>query len=273
MKSEKPNLFIVGVARAGTTSWHSYLKQHPEVFMSEEQRPNYFGDNQHRNDEYYNTEEKYLSLFKRVNGEKVIGESSHLFPMLTAPKEIKEFNPNSKIIIILRNPVEVIRSSVDVVDKVSTREFFTLLRRLLYFDNLKRWIDVFGKNKVHIMIFEDFVKNQKEEYYKVCDFLGIDKKFVPEFKRNNYAYKVHYPFWANPFFYLYARLPISIRGKVKDMFRTKREKIWDGIRKIEQGHEERTILSGYEKEQFLELFRIQINKTEELIGRKLDIWK
>ena len=114
--NKKPNLFVVGVARAGTSSWHNYFKQHPDIFMSEEQRPNFFGEYDDVNRKYFDAEEKYLDLFKDVKNEKVIGESSHLFGSLNAPREIKKFNPNSKIIVILRNPVDVLRS-----DRKSTR--------------------------------------------------------------------------------------------------------------------------------------------------------
>ena len=58
--------------------------------MSVEQRPNFFGDFKDTNSEYFNTEEKYLSLFKKVKGEKFIGESSHLFGYLKAPQPGKE---------------------------------------------------------------------------------------------------------------------------------------------------------------------------------------
>ena len=68
------------------------------------------------------------------------------------------------------------------------------LKELLYYDNLKRWINIFGEDNVHIIIFDDFVKDVEKEYKKVCDFLEIDNKFKPEFKKLNYFYELKYPF-------------------------------------------------------------------------------
>ena len=94
MSQKKPNLFIVGCGRSGTTSFYEYLRQHPQVFMSEVKGPNFFGEEPNPSfPEFFKNENNYLSLFKEVKNEKILGEASHLFSSESAPKQIKIFNP------------------------------------------------------------------------------------------------------------------------------------------------------------------------------------
>lgn len=274
-KIKKPNLFVVGVARAGTSSWHDYLKQHPEVFMSEEQRPNFFGENKDTNAEYFNTEEKYLFLFKDVKNQKIIGESSHLFGSLNAPIQIKEFNPASKIIIILRSPIDILRSAIDAAGGYTdVGSLIFTFKELLYSNNLKRWIDTFGKNNVHVIIFDDYVKDIKKEYQKVCDFLGIDNKFQPEFKHLHYSSVANYPFFMKFLLFIWNRLPFPLRLRIKINLGENRKKIQGYYRKIDNHRKIESIINESDKKEIQKAFFLkEIEKTEKLLNRKLDIWK
>jgi len=74
-----PNLFIVGAPKAGTTSLHEYLKKIPGVFMSEVKEPYYFCKKAVPDYSYaiiVRDKKKYLNLFKKVNDEKIVGESN-----------------------------------------------------------------------------------------------------------------------------------------------------------------------------------------------------
>ena len=111
-KNKRPNLFIVGAPKCGTSSLHYHLSKHPEIYMSRYKEPHFFGKDLTRlNKIFYTNEKEYLSLFNIVKEEKIIGESSpqYLYSY-SAPREIKEFNPESKIIILLRNPINMIYS-------------------------------------------------------------------------------------------------------------------------------------------------------------------
>ena len=190
----KPNFFIVGVARAGTSGWYNYLAQHPEVFMSPEQRANYFGDLPDDNARYFDTEEKYMWLFKNVKEEKVIGEASHYFGSEIAPKQIKAFNHKAKILIILRNPIDVLRSVMDSGGVINQQAIDFTFKELCYQHNVSRWIKFFGVKNVKILIFEEFKKNPEKAYKQVCGFLKIDNTFKPNLAKINFSYNVNYPF-------------------------------------------------------------------------------
>jgi len=130
-----PNFFLVGAAKAGTTSVYNYLSQHPEVYLSPVKEPNHFctdvdptklrqqakeriaaqdlegflnsGMNGTLHRAYITNRQQYLSLFSKVKSEKAIGEASvsYLYSS-TASEEIFKFNPAAKIIIVLRNPTK-----------------------------------------------------------------------------------------------------------------------------------------------------------------------
>ncbi|HDN58998.1 MAG TPA: sulfotransferase [Candidatus Marinimicrobia bacterium] len=125
-----PNFFIVGAAKAGTTSIYNYLKSHPDVYMSPVKEPNFFSKDidpsKFRKDykrepliikDENNIPDKhvafikdfnsYKALFKNAKGFKAIGEAStsYLYSEVAAV-EIRKHIPDAKIIISLRNPID-----------------------------------------------------------------------------------------------------------------------------------------------------------------------
>jgi hypothetical protein len=118
MRTEKPNLFIAGAAKSGTTSLCKYLSQHPEIFLCYPKEPRYFsskyknfphnGPGDYVADNFTIKEEsKYIDLFKSIKHEKIIGEASldYLY-FSNSAYDIKKYSPNAKVIIILRNPID-----------------------------------------------------------------------------------------------------------------------------------------------------------------------
>jgi hypothetical protein len=133
----KPNFFIAGTVKAGTTSLYHYLDQHPQVFMSPIKEPSYFATElrpenfapsfqpqilREREEvrRYLNGPmsekrfggpvvewEDYLKLFRNVRGEKAVGEASvsYLWSS-TAARNIAERIPGARIVLMLRDPAE-----------------------------------------------------------------------------------------------------------------------------------------------------------------------
>lgn len=139
----KPNLFIVGMPKSGTTALHNLLSQHPEVFMSSLKEPNYFcfdmkrdaqlfiKTNPHplRNTAYKirfpcPTEEQYLRLFENSAGFKIRGESSvRYIRSKEAPKNMWKFSPGCKVLVIFREPIAFLRSLHNQTGKIRVREY------------------------------------------------------------------------------------------------------------------------------------------------------
>ncbi len=207
--NKSPNFFIVGAAKSGTSSLWKYLKENQEVFMPDDElykEPSYFSISFELGIDWY------LDFFKKANPQihKVIGEASTSY--LTHPEaaqRIYEFNRQSKIIIILRNPAERAYSLYrwmvqDGYEYAGTFERALILenKRInkkipnyyepeyyynylyfnsgLYYEQVKRYLDLFG-NSVLIVKFDDFKNDLKTQYKRVCHFLGVQENvFTPE---------------------------------------------------------------------------------------------
>ena len=130
---KKPNFFLVGAAKSGTTTLSKMLEAHPEVYLSPIKEPNYFSKDilpekfepVYRKNTFFadktyfsqkplkkvhlsfvREEKEYMALFEDAGNEKAIGEcsTSYLYSS-EAAEEIRKFQPDAKIIVILRNPV------------------------------------------------------------------------------------------------------------------------------------------------------------------------
>jgi len=218
-----PNLFVVGKPKSGTTAIHYLLAQHPEIYMSPFKEPLFFCkdiiqeiSSYRQGKTYFPYKEKsdYLSLFQAADNEKIIGESSpqYLYSKVAADK-IYNFNPDSKIIIILREPIDFLYSlyshliadgGEDITDFETAialekqrkegkhipcgccypgRVFYS--ERVKYLEQVKRYFKVFDKSKVGIYIYEDFRENNKIFYKAVLEFLEVRTNFVPDFAKVN----------------------------------------------------------------------------------------
>lgn len=214
----KPDLFIVGASKSGTTTLYRFLKQHPDIFMSELKEPRFFCKDRITESEKFRrenrknlikkwnfypilTEKDYLDLFTGWENEKITGEASPQYlNSKVAAKEIRKFNPNAKIIIMLRNPVDwmyashsqALKSGFETVSnfkkaleleeerKKGNLPKLSLLvhpMRLLYFEGakfaeqVKRYMDVFDRKQIKMIIFDDFRKDNAKVYREVLKFL------------------------------------------------------------------------------------------------------
>jgi hypothetical protein len=206
----KPNLFIVGAPRCGTTSLWSYLKDHPDIFMSAEKEL-YFFDSDLRPAGWRGpSPDQYLANFSAAGGRKIIGEATPSYLRSErAPKEIKAFNPAAQIIIMLRNPVDVMHSlhSSALYSPEPVTDFEAAVEadarrsgpeRIGYHEftdfpkQVRRYFDLFGRANVHIIIFDDLKENPGSAYRNTLRFLKVDEGFVPEFTIVNANASVRY---------------------------------------------------------------------------------
>lgn len=178
--TQKPNFFIVGAPKAGTTFLSYYLSQHPDIFMSEVKEPNYFSRIQKQGPSIvYDDEDKYLQLFTKSKGESIIGEASTTYLYFKGTEDrIYNFNKEARILISLRNPVERAYSHYLMDRDKYGREKYPVNKVLLdekyipmygfhgelvnpyiypskYFNHVRRYIKKFGRKKVKILLFEE----------------------------------------------------------------------------------------------------------------------
>ncbi len=203
-----PDFFIAGAARSGTTSMFTVLKQHPEIFVSVLKEPHYFGSDLPRQPHTVRDREVYLSFFADAAEWQKTGEGSVWYLLSKqAAAEIKERCPDARILIMLRNPVDMIgslhslylRTGNEELDDVeaaiaaeSDRRRGLSIPRAAYFPEgliyteaatytakVRRFLDAFGAAAVKIVIFDDFVADGPAVYRDTLSFLGVDPEFEP----------------------------------------------------------------------------------------------
>jgi hypothetical protein len=199
---KRPDFLIVGAFKAGTTALYEYLRAHPQVFMSVPKEPMYFG--QDLTPRYRRmTEDEYVALFRTAGADQKAGEASpwYLYSS-TAAREIHEFNPDARIIIMLRNPVDVMYSQHSQLvfnrredltdfeqalaaedDRLAGRripadairpEALYYRRSVRFAEQVRRYLDVFGSDRVHFVVFDDLVADPRAVYRSTLEFLGVD---------------------------------------------------------------------------------------------------
>lgn len=190
-----PNFFIVGAARAGTTSMWEYLRRHPDIYMATLKEPHFFSDFRPSYMPYVSDEQEYLRLFQGARGEKVLGEASPSYlSSPVAPRRIKTTTPEAKILIMLREPVSAAYSHYWhwVRYGHEDRDFLTVVREGLserknfivvrghYPTSVRRYLDLFSPN-VLVLVFEEFAQNVRGHVRRVLEFLSVDEDYAEYF--------------------------------------------------------------------------------------------
>lgn len=197
-----PNFFIVGAAKSGTTSLHNYLDKHPKISMSKIKEPQFFSRVLVSDDDPIKPvrdEKKYLELFDITEETKILGESTaNYLPDPKAAYLIKKFNPDSKILITLRNPItrtysayynfvkkpekhgnffEQVKNEIRLMKNGKKPEYM-IVGNSLYYENVKRYLEIFGSKNVKIIFFEEWQRNLDKTINEILFFLGIkDSEF------------------------------------------------------------------------------------------------
>ena len=190
-----PNLFVVGAAKAGTTSLHRYLSASPDVFMSVTKEPHFFSSVDARGTwTIVKDQDQYLSLFSARESEIYAGESSPSYLWDPgAAERIHRASPDARILMLLRDPVRRAHSHylMDVREGLVEGDFLQAVRRDyerqdkgwgtshlyvelgLYADAITRYQDLFGAESVLVLVFEEFIKDPGTSLTSVARFLGL----------------------------------------------------------------------------------------------------
>jgi hypothetical protein len=188
-----PNFLIIGELKAGTTSLHAYLRQHPAVFMPALKEPRYFSFNpvwhsdQPRSVSPIRTPEEYAALFAGVTHEVAIGEASPSYlPSRYAAERIREVIPTARLIASIRNPVDRVYSSYLMKARAGRASGpFVVSASLVQhgpFANLQHYLAIFPREQLKVLLFDDLVADAAAVVRDVLGFLGVDDAFVPDLR-------------------------------------------------------------------------------------------
>jgi Sulfotransferase domain len=205
-----PSLFLLGAAKSATTSLHFWLNAHPDVFMSRPKEPFFFEAEYDRGAEFYFR--KYFSGWggQRIVGES---RHRNLY-LPFVPRRIHRFNPAAKLLVVLRNPVgraishwwhyrsrqmeplslsealcadlERIKAGHKFESEADATRYSKLIYKDLrsphrtyldsgyYAEQIERYVDLFGIDRLHVVFFEELIAGQHTVMNGIFRFLGVD---------------------------------------------------------------------------------------------------
>jgi len=282
----EPNFFIVGAPKSATTNMSYYLKQHPQVFMPENLEPYYFArldipENYQR--EIISDKKKYLDLYKKATNHKAAGESSPVYLYCPhAAEDIRTQFPNSRIIISLRNPIEITDSQyyslkfmkfnasrsfdeiLDVDEKQIERDEFHIDNLLIagfYTKHIKRFQKIFPEDRIKIVIFEEYIKNIIPTINSILKFLDINESTIfseqPKGAFREPRNSITKSLLENSVFrkIVQKTIPTVPRQKVGERFFVKES--------------QKPSMNKYQRERLKKIFQQDVKDLEDLLGRKL----
>ena len=293
----KPNLFIIGAAKSGTTSLHNYLNQHPNIFMCNPKEPHFLINKEigvGRIPVGITKKSEYEDLFIEGRDKKYRGESSVMYlmyPEIVIPKIKNKYFANTKIIIMLRNPVERAYSGFHHVKRYNVKENiqdFTEAWKLseeryfnqkdmtpasryqelgLYYNQVKLYLKEFQDN-LHIIIYDDYKSDFKSEMNKVFDFLEVENIEIDAEKR----YMVGGWQWENEKMKSLMMNKNRLKSTVKMIIPFKG--LRKLIRKIIQKKNSVEVKKITEKERIMlkNFYKIDVKKLSVLLNKNLNFW-
>ncbi len=289
----RPDFFIVGAPKCGTTAMDQYLGAHPQIFMPDRKESHFFGsDLEIRYDRL--TEEEYLSYFRQAGDALRAGESSVFYLVSrNAAAEIRAFSPDARVLIMLRDPVEVLHSMHSQVvymgmenlqdfaaalaaelDRKAHRNIPDSLRvgqalhyrdLVRYTDQVRRYLDAFGRERVHVIVFDDFKADTAREYRRTLEFLGVDAEFAPPFDAVNANKRVRSGWMQRLVF----NNPLTRTYRVRRFIP---EAIRNGVRNLITVREPRPPMDPELRSRLQAEFAPEVERLSELLQRDLTHW-
>jgi len=296
----KPDFFIVGAPRCGTTALHRYLADHPQIFLDRNRKEiHYFGSDLHHDGRVRRyTQEEYLRLFAHAPTGARVGEGSvTYFCSQKAASEIREFNPSAKIIIMLRDPVEMMYSQHGLLvfmghenltdfetalnaeeerklgrnlpDRFFMREWVFYRHVARFAEHVSRYFDVFGRENVHVIIFDDFVKDTASVYADTLRFLDVNPEFRTSFRPVN-----AHPLPRSQLFQSFLnRQPAILRTLAVALLGERLFlRSWATVRGLNTARRPRPPLDPDFRARLAAEFRPEVERLSELLGRDLTSW-
>lgn len=261
--------------KCGTTSLYKYLNFHSDIHMSSNKEPGFFCDWCQR------TEEWYESLYPNTvdTGQKLGEASTHYskFPIYSnVPDNIHEYNPDIKIIYLVRHPVSRILShykynrsknkeSKTLEECISLNKRNPYIAYSRYATQLKQYTRLFPRRQMLVVQSENLRHDRSNQIRSILSFIGVDP-IVPanakkEFnsstgvtKRNRVADFVAQSSWIHT---LYASIPSALRDKLKPLYRS---------------NVPSPSLSEKQRAELLDYFKPEIEWLREYTGQQFDHW-
>jgi len=300
---KRPNFFIVGAPKCGTSSLTRYLTQHPDIAMATEQEPHFFStDLTYTAIARRYSWDDYLGLFAETGAARCLGEKTPFYLLSkVAAANIREACPEARIIIMLRNPVDMMHSlhshllyngDEDIssfeaaleaeADRRQGRRLSTFVpfheivfyRAIAaYTDQVQRYFDVFGRERVLVIIFDDLKRDPKEEYLRTIRFLGVEANGLPEFTIVNANKRRRSRLFRTVQRHVIPSLPGPVRGLVHRLMSPEaRRRLLRTVNRWNTVNQPRPPMAPATRARLQTEFRDEIERLSALLDRDLTHW-
>lgn len=289
----KPNFFIIGAPKCGTTSLAAYLADHPNVYMSPIKEPHFFNTDMRWHDINVPDKSAYMRLFSdATSAHLAVGEASttYLFSRQAVPN-ILEFNSESKFIVMIRNPVDLAYAlhsellwnhNEDVQDFAEAWQLQDARVRgehlprtcllpewLQYRDvckiggQLDRVYSHVPRERVHVISQDALAREPRQVYLGVLQFLGLDDDGKRHFTVHNQSKRARWQYIAN-----IVDTVCRIKHKVETHigFKT-RFGLLAQVQRLNKKPHRRTPLSPALKAQLVSEFRDDVEFLSKIVGQ------
>lgn len=297
----KPNLFIVGAPKSGTTALYYYLRAHPQIFLPERKEPVFFCRDLYARNRTPGTLADYLRIYETADSQCLwVGEASTIYLYSqVAIQNIHEFNPQARIICCFRNPVDAshafhsemyYRFSEDVADfeeawrlqearsqglhipPLCGVEPLLQYRQLMSFPSqLERVYEYFPPEQVKIVLFDDLMADTPGVYQDILKFLGLPSDGRQYFTRENQNREWKWE-WLG---HMLVKPPAMIRWPVrlyKRIFHLSEVPLRDRLIRRNSTPVERPRLRPEFRAELTAEYADDVNRLARLIGRDLSHW-
>lgn len=296
--SRIPDFFILGAPKCGTSALDQYLSEHPRIFMCEKEL-SYFATD-FPNHRLTRTFDDYLKLFVNAPADTLaIGEGTFCYLYSQeAAAQIYALNPRAKVIAMLRNPIDLVHSfhsqltynaeeDVDLATALQLEPVrlqgeqipphcqtaamlqYTAVAKLG--EQVERLYEIFPAENIKLILFDDFRKNVQAVYDDVLDFLGVPSDSRTKFPVVNQN-KRHTIGWLGKFTEQPPRPLVVAARLLKRALGLKTLGIISRLRKFNVREESREPMSDDLRKYLANVFRDDVEKLSERVGRDLSHW-
>ena len=183
-----PTFVVIGAMKSGTTSMARALRAHPEVFLAKVKEVRFFTRHYDLGTDWYRAH------FAGADGAVAVGEATPSYLADPAvPARMADDIPEARLVAMLRNPVDRAyshywmnralggekRGFSDAVEAESRGEGSPYLGMGRYREQLERFSSRFGRDRLLVLVFEDFARDPGPPFSEVCRFVGIDDRPRP----------------------------------------------------------------------------------------------
>ncbi len=295
--TRRPDLFIVGAPKCGTTAMTRYLEAHPDVFVASRKDLHWFGSDLGFRNRAREAEADYLACFAAAGGARWACDSSVWYLYSTrAAAEIRAYSPDARIIALIRHPVSAMHAlwsqlrlnglgDEDIADFAAALaaepdraagrripahtplpEALQYRRVVAFSDQLQRYLDAFPRDRVRVVVQEEMKADTAGTVGDTYAWLGVDPAFRPDLGKVNTSKAVR----SEGLRKVLRATPAGLKDAIPAGLRRQLSR---RLRKLNSRHAARAALDPALRARLEAEMAPEVARIEAVLGRAIPAWR